>query len=178
MCNCVRKCSVEVSWEDVRAGHSEMRFKDYLKMKGTVFWGKQEGSVMPRVRPSWRVSVKEILQCRWELPWRLRGKESTCPFRTHLSREDPLEKEMATHTSIPAWEIPWTEEPGGLQAVRLQRVGHDWARADRHTPSSTANGDLKSSREMELPRHYPRINVKSTALYTKIPLKGKKSVLY
>ena len=42
-----------------------------------------------------------------------------------LGREDPLEKEMATHYSILAWEIPWTEEPGGLQSVGSQRVGHD-----------------------------------------------------
>ena len=42
-----------------------------------------------------------------------------------LNREDPLEKEMATHSSILAWKIPWTEEPGGLQSVRPQRVGHD-----------------------------------------------------
>ena len=42
-----------------------------------------------------------------------------------LGGEDPLEKEMATHSSILAWEIPWTEEPGGLQFMRLQRVGHD-----------------------------------------------------
>jgi len=41
-----------------------------------------------------------------------------------LGHEDPLEKEMATYSSIFAWEIPWTEEPGGLQANRLQRVGH------------------------------------------------------
>ena len=41
-----------------------------------------------------------------------------------LRREDPLEKEMATHSSIPAWEIPWTEEPGG-QSMGLKRVGHD-----------------------------------------------------
>ena len=33
---------------------------------------------------------------------------------------------MATHSSILAWRIPWTEEPGGVQAMRLQRVGHDW----------------------------------------------------
>ena len=39
--------------------------------------------------------------------------------------EDPLEKEMATHSSILAWEIPWTEEPGGLQSMGLQRVRHD-----------------------------------------------------
>ena len=42
-----------------------------------------------------------------------------------LGREDPLEKGMATHSSILAWRIPWTEEPGGLQFMGLQRVGHD-----------------------------------------------------
>ena len=42
-----------------------------------------------------------------------------------LGREDPLEKEMATHSSILAWRIPWTEEPGGLQSAGSQRVGHD-----------------------------------------------------
>ena len=44
-----------------------------------------------------------------------------------LSQEDSLEEEVATHSSIPAWRIPWTEEPGGLQSARLQRVGHDQA---------------------------------------------------
>ena len=39
--------------------------------------------------------------------------------------EDPLEKEMATHSSILAWRIPWTEEPGKLQPMGSQRVGHD-----------------------------------------------------
>ena len=42
-----------------------------------------------------------------------------------LGWEDPLEKEMATHSSVLAWEIPWTEEPGGLQFMGSQRVGHD-----------------------------------------------------
>ena len=42
-----------------------------------------------------------------------------------LGQEDPLEKEMATHSSILAWRIPWTEEPGGLQYMGLQRVGHN-----------------------------------------------------
>ena len=42
-----------------------------------------------------------------------------------LGRKDPLEKEMATHSSILAWRIPWTEEPGGLQSTGSQRVGHD-----------------------------------------------------
>ena len=43
-----------------------------------------------------------------------------------LSREDPLEKEMVTHSSILAWRIPWTEKPGRLQSTGLQRVRHDW----------------------------------------------------
>ena len=42
-----------------------------------------------------------------------------------LGKEDPLEEQMATHSSILAWKIPWTEEPGGLQPVGSQRVGHD-----------------------------------------------------
>ena len=42
-----------------------------------------------------------------------------------LGREDPLEKEMATHSSILAWRIPWMEEPGRLLSLGLQRVGHD-----------------------------------------------------
>ena len=41
--------------------------------------------------------------------------------------EDPLEKRMATRSSILAWRIPWTEEPAGLQSIELQRVGHYWA---------------------------------------------------
>ena len=42
-----------------------------------------------------------------------------------LGQEDPLGKEMATHSSILAWRIPWTEEPEGLQSMGLQRVGHN-----------------------------------------------------
>ena len=60
------------------------------------------------------------------------GKESTCQFRrlkrhgiNPLGQEDPLEECMATHSSILSCEIPWTEEPGGLQSTGLQRVGGD-----------------------------------------------------
>ena len=49
-----------------------------------------------------------------------------------LGWEDPLEEGMATHSSTLAWEIPWTEEPGGLQTTGLPRVGHDWA-TNTHT---------------------------------------------
>ena len=44
-----------------------------------------------------------------------------------LGWEDPLEKGMATHSSILAWKILWTEEPGGLQSIGLQRVRYDWS---------------------------------------------------
>ena len=46
---------------------------------------------------------------------------------------DPLEEEMATHSRILTWKIPWTEEPGGLQFMGLQRVGHDWAHMHWYT---------------------------------------------
>ena len=42
-----------------------------------------------------------------------------------LGQEDPLEEELATHSSIVAWKIPWTEEPGKIQSMGSQRVGHD-----------------------------------------------------
>ena len=42
-----------------------------------------------------------------------------------LGQEDPLEEDIATHSSILAWRIPWTEDPGGLQSIGSQRVGHD-----------------------------------------------------
>ena len=48
-----------------------------------------------------------------------------------LDWEDPLEKEMAMHSSILAWEIPWTEEPGGLQSLGSQRIRHDLATEQR-----------------------------------------------
>ena len=54
-----------------------------------------------------------------------------------LGREDPLEEGMATHPSILAWRIPWTEESGGLQSMGLQRVGHD-GRDVAHTPEEKA----------------------------------------
>ena len=60
------------------------------------------------------------------------GKESTCQCRRH--RFNPWtgkiapEEEMATHCSLLAWEIPWKEEPGGLQSTGSQRVRHDWVR--------------------------------------------------
>ena len=50
-----------------------------------------------------------------------------------LGRKDPLEKGMATRSSILTWRIPWTEEPGGLQSMESQRVGHNWATNTQET---------------------------------------------
>ena len=66
-----------------------------------------------------------------KLPQWLSGKESSCQSGRRrrqvqsLSQEDPLEEGVATHSIILAWTIPWSEEPGGLQSMGLQRVGHD-----------------------------------------------------
>ena len=63
------------------------------------------------------------------LPWWLRLVENLpAMWQTlvqSLGQEDPLENGMATQSSILAWRIPWTEEPGGLQVMGSQRVGHD-----------------------------------------------------
>ena len=59
-----------------------------------------------------------------------------------LVREDPLEKGMATHSSILAWRIPWTEEPSGLQSMGSQRVEHDWATNTRGFPGDTSGKEF------------------------------------
>ena len=59
-----------------------------------------------------------------KFPRWLTGKEIDCQSEDSgliLGQDDPLEKGMATHSSIPVWEIPWTEEPGGLQSMGLQK---------------------------------------------------------
>ena len=58
-----------------------------------------------------------------------------CPDR--VGWKDPLEKEMATHSSILAWEIPWTEEPTGLQSMGFKTVGHHRATDHTHTHTHT-----------------------------------------
>ena len=75
-------------------------------------------------------------------PWWFSYKESACsaedmamakPQAWSLDQEDPLEKEITTHSSILAWRIPWTEEPGRLQSIGSQRVGHNWVTEHTHS---------------------------------------------
>ena len=72
------------------------------------------------------------------LPWWMSSKESTCNAANlqetqvlSLGREDAQEKEMATHSSILAWEIPWTEELGRLPSMQSWSVGHNWAQHNK-----------------------------------------------
>ena len=73
-----------------------------------------------------------------------------------LGQEDPLEKEMVTHSSILAWRIPWMEEPGRLQSMGSQRVRHDWVTSLRSVetePCTVAAVDLQHSlREFRVER--------------------------
>ena len=65
-----------------------------------------------------------------------------------LSGENPLAEGMTSHSSVLAWRIPWTEEPGGLQSIQSQRVGHDWsdlAPAPNQLPDSSLSYPMCSS---------------------------------
>ena len=68
------------------------------------------------------------MSLEYDFPGGSDGKESATMWETRvrsLGQEDPLEKEMTTHSSLLAWKIPWMEEPGGLQSMGSLRVGHD-----------------------------------------------------
>ena len=77
------------------------------------------------VKKTWNHIVKGRI---YFSPWRLSGKESACSSGDTGSvpgSEDPLEEEMANHSSILAWRIAWIEKPSGLQSMGSQRVRHD-----------------------------------------------------
>ena len=82
-------------------------------------YGKRRCGVHNGILCIWTVSL--VAQMVKHLPTM---RETQVQF---LGWEDPLEKEMATHSSTLAWRIPWTEECGRLHSMGLQRVGHDWA---------------------------------------------------
>ena len=96
------------------------------------------------------------------------GKEPACQCKRRKRRrfqslgwEDPLENEVATHSSILAWRISWTEEPGGLQAIGSQRARHNWSglacTAPWRSPSQALAGSLVT---LELKLHVQRSLVK------------------
>ena len=84
------------------------------------------------------------------LPWRLSGKESSCQWRFRvqsLDWEDPLEKEMATDSSILARRIPWKEELGGLHSMGLQRIRHDLSAKQQQHSKANRSGDSHQWKE-------------------------------
>ena len=84
-------------------------------------WGQTMGASLVAQRLKHLPAVRETWV--WSLGW-----------------EDLLEKGMATHSSILAWRIPWTEEPGRLQSMGVQRVRHDWATSLTHSHGVYKNG--------------------------------------
>ena len=77
---------------------------------------------------SFKNTITETPRIMFGLPWLFSGKASACNVENVgliPGSEDPLEKEMAMLSSILAWETPWAEEPGSLQSMGSQRVGHD-----------------------------------------------------
>jgi len=84
---------------------------DFLLLHSNPLWWR-------RNRRYWASLVAQRVKCLTAI-WETRLQS--------LGLEDHLEKEIATHSSILAWRIPWTEDPGRLQSTGLQRVGHNWA---------------------------------------------------
>ena len=102
--------------------------------------------------------------------------------------DDPLEKGMATHSSILAWRIPWTEETGGLQSLGSQRDGHDWVNFTSlggiiSFHSAVLSGDTDSKKEFQVLKEYylakytricpPNKNhLRNSLAFLKLPLQG------
>ena len=95
-----------------------------------VFFGTMSICLLCRILCCILQFLYSFIFCYWgaflvsQMVKNLPGMQET-PVRS-LGQKDPLEKEMAAYSSILAWRIPWTEEPGGLQSMGLQRVGHNW----------------------------------------------------
>ena len=123
---------------------SEPRFQTSSLTHTTL--GNPETGVLEWAASFWAlVPVKPLLSCYYGVlggfPGDASGKEPACQCRRlkqtcvrSLGQKDPLEETMATHSSILAWRIPWTERPGRLQSKGVQGVRHDWsAWARKHT---------------------------------------------
>ena len=124
-------------WVAELQGKLNSQFQWYLLLKGGHWLGR-DGILYVGIRTNCKTLTEMGMLSPWIL-MRLFDQASLVAQRLKdlppmqetqvrsLGQEDPLEKEMATHSSILAWRIPWTEELGRLQSTGLQRVGHNWA---------------------------------------------------
>ena len=96
-------------------------------------WGNNNKKINDNLLQDWKKSIDIYTLQKWASPMAQQVKNSPPMQKTQemwvraLSQEDALEKEMATHSSILAWKIPWTKEPGSLQSMGSQKVRHtEW----------------------------------------------------
>ena len=124
-------------------GHKESDRTEQLNSNNNCILGTSQVAQMVKHLPAmWEVWV-------WSLGW-----------------EDPLEKEMATHSSILAWKIPLTEEPGRLQSMGSQRVGHDWVTSLHLHTCCYLKQPFKVSRLFILPMGKLRLRIVEYLAYT------------
>ena len=103
------------------------RLDEIIRMSPNPIWCYQKGEIWTEIdmgrgtRTSLVAQTVKRLSTMWET------------WVQSLGWEDPLEKEMAIHSSTIAWKISWTEEPGRLQSMGSQRVGHDWVTSHSHS---------------------------------------------
>ena len=100
--------------------------------------------------PQGKWYIINIICVQSGLPRQLFGEESACQCRdvSSVPGSDSLEQEMASHSSILAWAIPWTEEPGGLQSISLQRFRHDLATEQQQSSVQSVLNILKISKKL------------------------------
>ena len=138
--NCWRLRTDKLYGSSVRGGsHNIVRFTSKNSSRFSTYWRKIPSSIQQgkRREPFWNSSVSSVplnKPCLQEkLKTSLVAQTVKClstlweTWVRALGWEGPLEKEMSIHSSTIAWKIPWTEEPGRLQSMGLQRVRHDWA---------------------------------------------------
>ena len=123
-----------------KLGHPRWPFNPSRKLYYTLHINKFKESDLIVIIYLWKVET--LLMAQWER-FCLPVQEMQERWVRSLGREDPLEKERATHFSILVWRIPWTEEPGGLQSMGLRRIKHNRATEHAHTNPIHESGDMK-----------------------------------
>ena len=107
-----------LSIDEITQGKFEKRAKSRAHIREDM--GILHQDEVPELERKYCIHIHRVI-------WWLRLQSICLWCGRSLGQEDPLEKEMATHSSTLAWKIPWTKEPDRLQSMGSQRVGHDWA---------------------------------------------------